>query len=414
MNVLVTASAHFVATADGELWCENSSLDYAFWSRYLDVFDGVSLMVRAESRLAAPSGWNRATGVGVRGVPVPDFRSVSELLRFYPNLTKRIRGALAKPMAVNLRVPCPLGEMLWRYLDPGRPYSVEVVGDPHGTFAPGAVHHPLRRAFRWWFGRQLRRQCWGACASSYVTEDVLQSIYPSAAGAFSTHYSSIDLTEEAFSKRPRSGESNAGRMHLVTVGSLSRPYKATDVLIDAVARCVESGLNVDLTIVGEGRHRSRLEDQVAAAGLESRVRFTGQLTSRAAIRRQLDQADLFILPSRHEGLPKALIEAMARGLPCIGSDVGGIPELLSAEDLVPSGDVNALAARIQDVVADGKRLARMSARNLERARAYRSDALRARRVKFYRYLETKTEEWLAERGAAGASVVGERSEDKVA
>jgi glycosyltransferase involved in cell wall biosynthesis len=411
MNVLVSASAHFVATENGELWSGNGSLGYATWARYLDVFDEVKLIVRAASHAVAPPGWNRATGAGVVGVPVPDFRSLTQFASFYPALHKQIKQALAETRAVILRVPCPVGEIVWTALEKERPYGVEVVGDPYGTFSPGAVQHPLRAMFRWWFRRQLRRQCAGASASSYVTARELQGKYPSPVGVLSTHYSSVELPEVVFSKAPRSRVTSSKTVRVVTVGSLSRPYKATDVLIGAVAACVRGGLDVHLTIVGEGRYRARLERLVASAQLASRVRFTGQLTRPAAVRGELDRADLFILPSRHEGLPKAMIEAMARGIPCIGSNVGGIPELLSAEDLVPPGDADALAVKIREVASDGERLARMSSRNLEKAREYRSDLLRSRRVEFYRYLRAKTEAWLPDREAV--EMISECSEGEV-
>jgi len=77
---------------------------------------------------------------------------------------------------------------------------------------------------------------------------------------------------------------------------------------------------------------------------------------------------------------------MARGLPCVGSAVGGIPELLPAEDVVPPGDAAALAAKIQAVLADRDRLERMAARNLEFARQFREDLLDAQRLAFYEEL----------------------------
>ena len=88
--------------------------------------------------------------------------------------------------------------------------------------------------------------------------------------------------------------------------------------------------------------------------------FLGQLPAGEMVRAQLDKADLFILPSKTEGLPRALVEAMARALPCIGTTVGGIPELLPSEDLVPPGDVKALAETIEDVLRRPERLAKMS------------------------------------------------------
>jgi glycosyltransferase involved in cell wall biosynthesis len=92
-----------------------------------------------------------------------------------------------------------------------------------------------------------------------------------------------------------------------------------------------------------------------------------------------------------------MIEAMARGLPCIGSSVGGIPELLAPEDLVPPGDPNALAAKIREVVTAPGRMERMSARNLTKAREYHEGALRQRRIAFLKHLRDETEKWVSSR-----------------
>src|SRR5690606_2722669 len=116
-----------------------------------------------------------------------------------------------------------------------------------------------------------------------------------------------------------------------------------------------------------------------------------QLSSGQAVRDELDQADLFVLASRTEGLPRAVIEAMARGLPCIGTSVGGIPELLPTEDLVPPGDADTLARKISEVSRSPERMAAMSRRNLKKAADYRDDVLRQRRNAFYEIVKERTE-----------------------
>jgi len=89
-----------------------------------------------------------------------------------------------------------------------------------------------------------------------------------------------------------------------------------------------------------------------------------------------------------------MVEAMARGLPCIGTTVGGIPELLPAEDLVPPNNVPALAAKIKEVMADPRRMAGMTERNFSKAQEFQDEVLRERRIAFYTFVRQTTEQWL--------------------
>jgi glycosyltransferase involved in cell wall biosynthesis len=150
-------------------------------------------------------------------------------------------------------------------------------------------------------------------------------------------------------------------------------------------------------MVGDGKNRSELQSLAAALGCQDRVEFLGQLTKNE-VRAELDKADLFVLPSYSEGLPRAMIEAMARGLPCIGTEVGGIPELLSADSLVPVGNPEALAQKIHTVAQDPARMTDMSAANWRTARSYRSEVLERRREAFYTHLRRETKTWLGRYG----------------
>jgi glycosyltransferase involved in cell wall biosynthesis len=190
-----------------------------------------------------------------------------------------------------------------------------------------------------------------------------------------------------------------GPYQLVTVGSLAQLYKGTDVLIEAVARCVRAGFDLTAVIVGDGKYRRDLMAQAEGIGTACRIRFLGQVTAGEPLRRILDAADLSVLPSRTEGQGRALIEAMARALPCIASAVGGIPELLDASDLVPAGDAAALAAKIQEVLRDPLRMETMSRRNLAGAREFCDSALAEPRRRFYEHVRDYTQRWEARQKA---------------
>lgn len=392
MRVLITASAHFAATPDGELWTGNGSLEYSFWTRYLEVYEAADLLVRARPVNQPPQGWNRATGPGIRGVPAPDFTGPWEYIRNWLAVGRVAGRAAREAQAIQLRVPCTLGTRVWERLPAGRPYGVEVVGDPYDSFAPGSVRHPLRRWFRRAIPAELRRQCRRASAAAYVTQNALQRAYPCP--RFSTGFSDVRISAESIALQPKVYATARRPFSLVFVGSLAQLYKAPDVLLDAAAICVHSGLDLRLILVGGGALLRELERRAERLGIGHRVQFRGQLSAGAAVRAELDAADLFVLPSYQEGLPRALVEAMARALPAIGSTAGGIPELLDAEDLVAPGDASALANKIREVAADPRRLERMSARNLNTAREFREDLLAERRRSFYRHVRQATEEWM--------------------
>jgi glycosyltransferase involved in cell wall biosynthesis len=209
------------------------------------------------------------------------------------------------------------------------------------------------------------------------------------------------LPAEAFRGQPRPRRGAGGETVLISVGSLEQLYKGIDTLIRAVGKLRSEGVPVRLIHVGAGRCRPYLERLTAQLGLSRCVEFVGAVPAGSEVRRLLDTADLFVMPSRTEGLPKALVEAMAWGLPAVGTTVGGIPELLASEDLVGPDDVNGLASTIRGFLADPDRMAKASARNLLRAADYSKAALTARRKTFYRQVRDAVADRRGDRPGCG-------------
>lgn len=395
MKVVVPLDFRFRQTADGSVWTD-SSFEHDFWLRYLDVFDGVRVVGRVLPAPSPGANWKRVNGEGVVFHPVPYYLGPWQYLRRARAVRTAARASFAAADAVILRVPAQVSNCVATLLLRNRhPYGVEALGDPYSVFRPGSVNHPLRPIFRWWFTRQLRKQCLHANALAYVAE-YLRRRYPGGGRAVSLSDGDIPSVALADRSRPAARTESAGNRSftLITVASLAQMYKGIDVLIEALARCSANGLDFRLRVIGDGKHRLDLQSLAETRSLDSKISFLGQLPAGETIRKELDCADLFVLPSRTEGLPRAMIEAMARGLPCIGSAVGGIPELLAAEDLVLPGDIAALAGKIIEVSHNPARLAAMSARNLARAREYSEHELRPRRRLFYGYVREVTENWL--------------------
>jgi glycosyltransferase involved in cell wall biosynthesis len=322
-------------------------------------------------------------------VPIPLYVGPAQYLLRAHQVHTEVQAAMNSRSAVVLRIPSQLGTSaaaaLWRQR---RPYAVHVVGDPSEAFAAGVTHHPLRSVFRWWFTRNQARQCARASAALYVTSR-LRFAYPPSAAERVLDCSDVNLEDAAFRNAPRV-HGLAHRRKLVTVATLSQVYKGIDVLLDAVALCHAAGTPFDLTIVGSGRYQPAMAAQARRLGIQDSVHFTGSLPAGAAVRGELDKADLFVLPSRTEGMPRALLEAMARGLPCVATRVGGVPDVLPDDDLVAPGDAPALAALMKRIAASPECLDRMSEQNLQTASEYRAEQLYPRWDRFFTDLRDRT------------------------
>ncbi len=134
---------------------------------------------------------------------------------------------------------------------------------------------------------------------------------------------------------------------VVTVASITR-HKGHRVLIDAIFRLSGIHKNLRLLLVGDGPLRKELASYVAALGLSGKIVFAGQARD---VRPYLRLSDIFVLPStEREGLGVALIEAMAQGLPLVGTRLGGIPEVIEGNAngfLVPPNNIEELACAIE-------------------------------------------------------------------
>lgn len=356
---------------------------YEAWMGYLQAFDEVVLLSRVETKPGA--GGFKVEGSGVRVMEMPYYRGALEMLLALPCLTRFFSREVSDPHAYyGSRMPNIAGLFLQkRATEMGAPFLVQVVGDPAEVLRAGAggtigkVMAPISASM-------LRRSARAASAVIYVTRNALQQRYPASPDALVLSRSNVELPQSALAPHSRDYTSNppARPLRLVTAGSQEQNYKGHDTLIRAVGIMVRRGFAVQAAIIGGGRLHEELKLLATTEGAGGAVEFVGKLGSSAEVRRHIENADIFILPSRTEGLPRVLIEAMATGVACVGSEVGGVPELLSEGLLFPPNDPYAIADLVMRISADGDALSRAAAEQWgvarDIARSYSGDDLLGR------------------------------------
>jgi glycosyltransferase involved in cell wall biosynthesis len=415
LKILVTIEDHLTLGADGHFYVHGPA-HYSAWTELLEVFDEVVLLARVAKGDGQTRGNKRVDGMAIHVEPTLDYTGPWQALQKLPALKAQVRRVVASCDAYLLRVPGLVSRLVWKEVKSlGRPFGAEVLGDPWDAMSPGSMPGPFRPLYRRIATRDMKKVCASATCTLYWTREVLQKRYPP--GAAKTFVSPRVILEQGFAtlaemaERSRriqelrnSGADHGRELCIGYLGTFAQLYKGPDTLLQALSRCDQRGLNFKIILAGEGKYRQPMEALAQNLGIRERTVFLGQLEAGNAVTEFLDSLDLFVMPSRQEGLCRAFVEAMARGCPCIGSKAGAV-ELLTDEELVPANDPQVLAEKILAVAADLGRMQAMTVRNLQKARQFRPDLLRDVRCAFYKALKTcsQSKQLVVEAGAAPQS-----------
>jgi glycosyltransferase involved in cell wall biosynthesis len=265
-----------------------------------------------------------------------------------------------------------------------RPYAVDILG--RAGMGPRHVKNVqilgLNRLLGWLGELLVRTQVRLARCANYVA-GYQQQLYPTGSRQHEFVVTDVILPKEAFAK-PRPLERFAGQPYRILAIGRVEPEKGHQFLVEAAAELRRRGLdNFVLDIVGPGSQLEPMRQRASQLGLDGRVRFPGRVAMGDPVRQLLDQADLFVLPSLTEGMPRALLEAIARSVPAIGTAAGGTAEVLPAELLVPPSDAKALADKMAEVLHP-ERLAAMSALSWQLVRKFDPAVILEQRRQFWR------------------------------
>ena len=374
---------------NGQYYAKNRD-KMLFYQRYLRVFDSLRLVCRCEEEkdlkdIRIPL----ASDPRIEVVPVPVFHGPKDYLKVYSDIGHIMHDALDGCDAAVLRIPSTVALRVGnKVVKCGLPFVCEVVYDAEDGWrgAKGFNRILWKR-----IDKQMRRLCAKADGVSCVTEKYLQQHYFSVKpNAFTSHYSSLSLPS-AFYSGNRSFPSHWPFVIAHTANQVNFSGRKGHVeVIKAIRLLREKGVDVKVKFAGLD-YCGGIDKLVRFSkelGIADYVEFVGYL-NREELSRFLDTADIFVLPTRAEGLPRVIIEAMAKGLPCITTPVSGNPELINGHFLVPYDDFGLLADRIEELVTNPPLYEKTSLVNFEKSKQYGADVLQSRRDKFYSQLKER-------------------------
>jgi glycosyltransferase involved in cell wall biosynthesis len=349
------------------------------WDRYLAHFDEVHVISRGEIVNEISSGLLLSSKKRVHFHLIYDLKSAFDYVLKANQILEAFKKVYQSGDVVILRLPSFIGGICASYLQNKKiAYYTEVVGciiDALWNYG-GAVSKIIAPYYYFKMKRDVRK----SDASIYVTKFFLQSRYPNK-GKFNFIASNVEIPsveENFFEKRKYSLN---GPLKVGLIANLEVKYKGFDVLIKAISELPKE-IETQIYLVGGG-NPEYVRSIAKRLGVSDRLNIIGSLSSGEKVFNFLDDLDIYVHPSKQEGLPRVVIEAMSRACPVLASSVAGTPELLNEDFLHRPGDYKMLKSQILRVYESEELRVMMGRKNYDKARDYLNSNLNAQRSVFW-------------------------------
>lgn len=370
------------------------SYGYDIWKeRYLPSFDNIRVCFRTKKTNQNLNGiTDRSSGDKVTfETRIGMFKGPDV---FFNNRIKAIlRENIEQNDAVIVRLDSFMGLQTIRECKKmNKPYLIELVGCVWDSFWN---HGILGKMLAPYLFLRTRKEVKDAPYVIYVTSEFLQRRYPTK--GINTNISNVKLyqqNEQDLSCRIDKINKMSDRIVLGTAANVDIRYKGQQFVIEALGMLKKQGYsNFEYQILGAGDN-TYLKKIATKYGVQSQVKFLGSFPHERVFSWLKEELDVYVQPSLQEGLPRSVIEAMSVGLPCIGSDVAGIPELLDSEWVFRrKGNMSKRIAELL-LKIDSTKLIEQAIRNYSEASKYNYELLLKKRKqileRFKSYIEKTT------------------------
>jgi glycosyltransferase involved in cell wall biosynthesis len=365
------------------LFYSNGSFPSSIWARYLKAFEKVHVVGRNGGSLdLSVHNFTLSSVEPVKFSLLPNMSNLKSLFFGNKTVSENCKKLVSECDGVIARLPSRMGQIfISEAIKQGKPYAVEVVGCAwdalwnHGNWK-GKVVAP----FAYY---KTKKTVKAAPYALYVTQYFLQQRYPCRGKTtFCSNVEIAAVENNVLNQRNSKGGAVSEKIIFGMVGNYASKYKGIDIAIRALSLIDAELSDWEFQILGAG-DSAEYAKLASKLGIGDKVKFIGSLPSGEPVYRWLDNLNIYLQPSLTEGLPRALVEAMSRGCPALGSRVGGIPELLQPEQMIKPGDYESLAAKIYQTVQDRALLEKLSEENFNKAKRYYKNILEERRTEFW-------------------------------
>lgn len=371
----------------GNLYAKSQE-EYDLFKRYIRIFDSLRLVARCTSVEELKPTYVPITDNKIEIVTIPMFRGPSQFLKNFWEIRKRVKGIFQDVDAGMLRLPSIMGSYIgYCMIRKHIPYATENLYDSQDGYLSS---EKISEKILWRLMDLLQRNlCYRADGVSCVTQYYMQRRYFSKKeGHFSSHYSTLALFA-SFYTHEREFPSQKSSYSIVHIANpvVTKGRKGHEQMIQMLEKIKSNRVNVNAFFIGEGPESeiAKLKQLARECGVEDNVTFTGYI-SKSEIHSYLLNADLYVMPTKAEGLPRVVIEAMSVGLPCISSRVSGLPELLQDHFLTDYHDIDTLSQLVVELLTTPALYEKTSLENFNKSKEYEASILENRRDEFYQSL----------------------------
>jgi glycosyltransferase involved in cell wall biosynthesis len=349
--------------------------------RYLYLGDQLTIIIREE--IISPQEKQESFQLNserVNIVVVPNFKSVSGMINSFGKAKNIIYKTVMNHDVLITRLPTSIGSLAVKSAKKNKiPFIIEYVGCAYDSLWNYNWKGKLLAHYKMMQQKLLMKN---VPYTIYVTKFYLQQKYPT--NGRSINCSNVELKNNVegtlINRIQKIQNYNSEKLTLGTVAAIDVPYKGQDDVIEAIGRLKKEGRDVYYKIVGNG-DPERLKRIIIKHNVEDRIKIIGSLRHEK-IFDFLNEIDLYIQPSKQEGLPRALVEAMNQACPALGARTAGIPELLSDECIFTPGSISQIVEKIKLVNIHW--LEREGKINFEASKDYLKPILQLRRLVFYK------------------------------